>query len=100
MIVRKYSLNDIKQMIDIWNEVVEEGIAFPQEDPLSKETGEVFSHHKDIAELQLITAVLWSDYIFFTLITSEDAGIYAMPAMRCHPYAGDITSAKSSSQTA
>lgn len=42
MIVRKFSLNDIKQMIDIWNEVVEEGIAFPQEELLSKETGEVF----------------------------------------------------------
>ena len=32
MIIRKYEEKDLQQMIDIWNEVVEDGIAFPQED--------------------------------------------------------------------
>ena len=31
MTVRKYEEKDISAMIVIWNEVVEEGIAFPQE---------------------------------------------------------------------
>lgn len=29
-------------MIEIWNEVVEDGIAFPQEEPLDLKTGEMF----------------------------------------------------------
>ena len=29
MIIRKYTENDLPQMIAVWNEVVEEGIAFP-----------------------------------------------------------------------
>ncbi len=32
--LRKFSDKDLTQMIKIWNEVVEEGIAFPQEDAL------------------------------------------------------------------
>ncbi len=30
MTVRQYEENDINTMISIWNEVVEEGVAFPQ----------------------------------------------------------------------
>ena len=40
--VRSYDKNDIEQMIEIWNEVVEEGIAFPQEECLDKKTGAEF----------------------------------------------------------
>lgn len=42
VIIRKYEKKDIMSMIRIWNEVVEEGIAFPQEESLTKENGEVF----------------------------------------------------------
>ena len=42
MIIREYVKNDISDMIRIWNEVVEEGIAFPQEECLNMETGTVF----------------------------------------------------------
>lgn len=42
IIVRKYTEKDLDAMIDIWNEVVREGIAFPQEDLLSYETGKSF----------------------------------------------------------
>ncbi len=40
--VREYEIGDLPAMIDIWNEVVEEGIAFPQEEPLTPETGAAF----------------------------------------------------------
>lgn len=42
MIIRAYLPEDIKGMIRIWNEVVEDGIAFPQEDCLDEETGAAF----------------------------------------------------------
>lgn len=41
-IIRAYNSADIPSMINIWNEVVEEGIAFPQEDYLTQATGRKF----------------------------------------------------------
>jgi len=40
--VREYTEQDLPEMIRIWNEVVEEGIAFPQEEFLTMETGRAF----------------------------------------------------------
>lgn len=40
--VRAYENNDLQEMIAIWNEVVEEGIAFPQEECLTMQTGAKF----------------------------------------------------------
>ena len=40
--IRAYEAKDLPSMIAIWNEVVEEGIAFPQEDLLTSETGASF----------------------------------------------------------
>ena len=42
MTVRKYEVSDLPRMIEIWNEVVEEGVAFPQEETLTDETGKEF----------------------------------------------------------
>ena len=42
MIIRKYEDKDLQQMISIWNEVVKEGIAFPQEDLLDIVFGKAF----------------------------------------------------------
>ena len=42
MIVREYNENDLTEMISVWNEVVEDGIAFPQEELLDAETGAEF----------------------------------------------------------
>ncbi|MDE5764436.1 MAG: GNAT family N-acetyltransferase [Ruminococcus sp.] len=42
MTIRKYNQNDLKSMIKIWNEIVESGIAFPQEDLLNEDTGSEF----------------------------------------------------------
>ena len=40
--VRKYRDTDITDMVRIWNEVVEEGVAFPQEELLNESTGKEF----------------------------------------------------------
>lgn len=42
IIIREYQEADLTRMIDIWNEVVEEGIAFPQEELLDDESGKAF----------------------------------------------------------
>lgn len=42
MIVRAYQEKDISAMIAIWNEVVKEGVAFPQEEFLDDQTGTAF----------------------------------------------------------
>lgn len=44
MVIRKFEQTDIPEMINIWNSIVEEGIAFPQEEYLDETTGfEFFS---------------------------------------------------------
>ena len=40
--IREYVPNDLEDMIRIWNEVVEEGVAFPQEEALDLESGAAF----------------------------------------------------------
>ena len=40
--IREYVPEDLDQMVEIWNEVVEEGIAFPQEECLDQASGKVF----------------------------------------------------------
>ena len=42
MQIRQYQIKDIPEMIAVWNEVVEDGIAFPQEENLTEETGKAF----------------------------------------------------------
>ena len=42
MIIREYTQSDLASMIRIWNEVVTEGIAFPQEECLDIDTGAAF----------------------------------------------------------
>ena len=40
--IREYCEKDLPEMIRIWNEVVEEGIAFPQEELLTLDSGKEF----------------------------------------------------------
>ena len=42
ILIREYNQNDLEAMIEIWNQVVEDGIAFPQEELLNKDTGKVY----------------------------------------------------------
>lgn len=50
MIIRKYTEKDISEMVCIWNEVVEDGEAFPQEEFLDDKTG---------GRILCITDLLW-----------------------------------------
>lgn len=49
--IREFRDDDLQQMLAIWNEVVEDGIAFPQEEILDEITG------KEFFESQTYTAV-------------------------------------------
>ena len=42
IIIESYDRLNIKEAIAIWNEVVEEGVAFPQKEPLTEESGHAF----------------------------------------------------------
>lgn len=64
--IRAYQEQDIAAMIDIWNEVVEDGVAFPQLDNLTVETGSAF-----FAE-QTFTAVAYDEE------TDEIVGLYIL----------------------
>ena len=38
IVIREYKESDVNSMVEIWNEVVEEGVAFPQIDGLTEES--------------------------------------------------------------
>ncbi|MDE5974672.1 MAG: GNAT family N-acetyltransferase [Eubacterium sp.] len=42
LIIREFNKSDILQMISIWNDIVEDGIAFPQENCLDEKEGYSF----------------------------------------------------------
>lgn len=42
IIVREYREDDLEQMMTVWNDIVNEGMAFPEEEALTKETGHTF----------------------------------------------------------
>lgn len=47
MTVRAYTGKDLDSMVKIWNQVVEDGVAFPQEECLTAETGREFFAAQD-----------------------------------------------------
>ena len=52
--IRQYGSNDIPDMISIWNEVIEEGAAFPWEECLDMESGAAFfaeQSHTAVADI-------------------------------------------------
>lgn len=54
MIIREYTIDDIADMIAIWNEVIEEGNAFPHEEMLDEESAKEFfasQSYTGVAEL-------------------------------------------------
>ena len=42
MVIREYNADDLAQMLVVWNEIVDEGVAFPQEELLDEQTGKEF----------------------------------------------------------
>ena len=49
MQVRPYTQADVSAMVEIWNQVVEDGVAFPQVDLLTVEEGRVFFSQQSYA---------------------------------------------------
>jgi len=45
--VREYRSEDLPELISIWNRVVEDGVAFPQTEPLTPESGAAFFAEQD-----------------------------------------------------
>ena len=64
--VREYGENDIKGMISIWNEVVRDGVAFPQNLILKAEKS--FLQSKLVVPLQPMKTARFSECIFFIRI--------------------------------
>lgn len=53
MVIRKYEERDLLQMMTVWNEIVDDGIAFPEDTPLSEEGARSFffgQSHTGVAE--------------------------------------------------
>ena len=73
--IRQYENADVKAMICIWNEVVEEGIAFPQEEPLDETPGKIFLLPRPTAGWRRMKTERFSDSISCTPIISADAVI-------------------------
>ncbi len=73
--VRQYENADVQAMTRIWNEVVEEGIAFPQEEPLDETTGKDFFASRPTAGWRRMKTERSSDSISCTPIISADAVI-------------------------
>ena len=79
--IRAYTDKDIIPMMNIWNEVVTDGMAFPQEDCLDADTACEFSPYKAIAALQRTETEIFSVFTYSTRTTSADAVTYATQAM-------------------
>lgn len=63
IIVREYREEDLEAMVDIWNEVVEEGIAFPQEVPLTMQEGKNFFSSQSYTGVVEVDGVVLGLYI-------------------------------------
>ena len=67
--IREYRAEDATAASEIWNQVVDDGVAFPQEEDLTAEVGDAFfkeQTYTGIAEIR--RQVKWSDFIFCTRI--------------------------------
>ncbi|MDO4648143.1 MAG: GNAT family N-acetyltransferase [Eubacteriales bacterium] len=64
--IREYIADDVDDAIDIWNTVVEDGVAFPQEDFLDRNSG------NDFFENQTYTGIAYDED------TDEIVGLYIL----------------------
>lgn len=46
--IREYTTEDAKAASEIWNQVVDDGVAFPQEEDLTEESGDAFFKEQDL----------------------------------------------------
>ena len=64
--IRPYKKEDISDAIHIWNEVVQDGIAFPQLDLLDEESGDVFFVEQSFTGMA------------YNTVTNEIVGLYIL----------------------
>ena len=64
ILVRKYCAEDIAQMCEIWNEVVDDGIAFPQDEALDANSGAKFFEAQTFCGIAEENGVILGMYIF------------------------------------
>lgn len=81
MEIRSYRQDDIAEMVGIWNEVVRDGIAFPQEEELDLVSGSTSSHRRRTAASPRRTGAS-SGSTSCIPTTSGAAGTSPTPAMR------------------
>ena len=90
LILRSYQTADLDSMRKLWNQIVEEGQAFPQVEGLTEEGGRDFFLPRRTAALQRTRILVrFSDFISYTPTISADAAISPTPAMRSVPACGD-----------
>ncbi len=63
MIIREYRHNDLPAMAEIWNQVVADGIAFPQMETLSTEQAGEFFGSQSYTAVAEEDAIIWGLYI-------------------------------------
>ena len=83
IIVEKYDKKNIKAAIEIWNEVVRDGVAFPQEDELDEISGDKFF------SAQSFTGLAWR-CIFFTQIMLDVADTFQMQVTPLNLICADV----------
>lgn len=93
--VREYGENDINGMISVWNEVVRDGVAFPQTKELDFESGKKFFAEQTCCPVATDeNGEILGMYILHPNM-SADAVIFVMQAMRFPHRQGEKVSAES-----
>ena len=63
MFIRAYTQNDLPAMAAIWNQVVEDGVAFPQEELLTEQTAKAFFASQTFCGVAEENGVVYGLYI-------------------------------------
>lgn len=97
--IRKYKSGDLPEMIAVWNEVVEGGVAFPQEEMLDSVGGEKFFAAQTYCGVAEVDGKVLGLYILHPNNIGR-CGHICNASYASHPKAEDSTSAKSWCSTA
>ena len=95
--VRTYRHEDVPAMTAIWNQVVEDGIAFPQETLLDDVSGPAFFAEQTDCAVAVDTGTdeVCVDFTSFIRTISDDAATLPTPVMQYQGTNRDFISAKS-----
>ena len=80
--IRKFEPNDTDAAVKIWNEVVDDGIAFPQLDDLDHESGLAFFEEQTYTGIAVDSDTNEIVGLYILQIILEDAAISVMQVMR------------------